>query len=52
MGDSYKLYITAKQYISLKQTKRFEHDKNIEYEQAFLDTYNEIVENSYNISIL
>ncbi len=35
-----------------KQIKRIEHDKNIKYEQAFLDSYNEIVENGYNIAIL
>ena len=45
-------YITAKQYISLKQKKQFEHDNNIKYYQAFLDTYNDIVENGYNISML
>ena len=45
-------YITAKQYISLKQRKQFKHDNNIEYYQAFLDTYNDIVENGYNISML
>ena len=45
-------YITAKQYISLKQRKQFEHDNNKKYEQALLDTYNDIVENGYNISML
>ena len=45
-------YITAKQYISLKQKKQFEHDNNIKYFQAYLDTYNDIVENGYNISML
>jgi hypothetical protein len=45
-------YINAKQYISRKQRKQFEHDNNIKYYQAFLDTYNEIVENGYNISML
>ena len=45
-------YITAKQYISLKQKKQFEHDNNIKYFQAYLDTYNDIVENAYNISLL
>ena len=45
-------YITAKQYISLKQRKQFEHDNNIKYFQAYLDTYNDIVENGYNISML
>jgi hypothetical protein len=42
-------YITAKRYFLLKQ---FEHDKKIKYDRAFLDTYNEIVENGYNISLL
>ena len=45
-------YITAKQYISIKQRSKFEHDNNIKYYQAFLDTYNDIVENGYNISML
>ena len=45
-------YITAKQYISLKQRKQFEHDNNIKYFQAYSDTYNDIVENGYNISML
>ncbi len=33
-------YITAKQYICLKQLTRFEHENNKKYEQALLDTYN------------
>jgi CO dehydrogenase/acetyl-CoA synthase epsilon subunit len=45
-------YITAKQYISLKQRKQFEHDNKLKYEQALLNTYNDIVENGYNISML
>ncbi len=45
-------YITAKQYLLLEQIQQFEHDKKIKYEKAFLDTYNEIVENGYNISLL
>ncbi len=45
-------YITAKQYISLKQRKQFEHDNNIKYFQAYLNTYKDIVENGYNISML
>jgi acid phosphatase class B len=45
-------YINAKQYISLKQRKQFEHDNNIKYFQAYLNTYNDIVENGYNISML
>ena len=45
-------YITAKQYICLQQIKRFERENNIKYNQAFLDTYNDIVENGYNISML
>jgi hypothetical protein len=45
-------YITAKQYISLKQRKQFEHDNNKKYYQTLLDTYNDIVENGYNISML
>ena len=45
-------YINAKQYISRKQRKQIEHDNNIKYFQAYLDTYNDIVENGYNISML
>ena len=45
-------YITAKQYICLKQMKKFEHENNIKYSHAFLKTYNDIVENGYNISKL
>ena len=45
-------YITAKQCICLKQMKKIEHENNIKYEQAFLDTYSDIVENGYNISML
>ncbi len=45
-------YITAKQNISLKQRKQFEHDNNLKYYQAFLKTYYDIVENGYNISML
>ncbi len=44
--------IPAKHNIYLKQRKQFEHDNNIKYYQAFLDTYNDIVENGYNISML
>ena len=45
-------YITAKQYISRKQKKQFEQENNIKYDQALIDTYNDIVENGYNISML
>ena len=45
-------YITAKQYICLKQIKRFEYENKVKYDQVFLKTYNDIVENGYNISIL
>ena len=45
-------YITAKQYICFKQIRQYEHDNNIKYSQALLDTYNDIVENGYNISML
>ena len=45
-------YIIAKQYISLKQREQFENDNKLKYEQALLDTYNDIVENGYNISML
>ena len=45
-------YITAKQYICLKQIKRLEYENKVKYDQVFLKTYNDIVENGYNISIL
>ena len=45
-------YITAKQYICLKQMKQIEFENNKQYEQIFLNTYNDIVENGYNISML
>jgi len=45
-------YITAKQYICLKQMKQIEYENNKKYEQIFLNTYNDIVENGYNISML
>ena len=45
-------YITAKQYICLKQIKRFEYENKVKYDQVFLKTYNDIVENGYNISKL
>jgi len=45
-------YITAKQYISLQKIEVFESKNNIKYEQAFLDTYNEIIDNGYNISLI
>jgi len=45
-------YITAKQYICLKQMKQIEYENNKKYEQIFLNTYNDICENGYNISML
>ena len=45
-------YITAEQYRSLQKITEFESKNNIKYEQAFLDTYNEIIQNGYNISML
>ena len=45
-------YIIAKQYICLKQMKQIEYENNKKYEQIFLNTYNDIVENGYNISML
>ncbi len=44
-------YITAKQYICLKQMKKFERENNIKYLNAFLHTYHDIIENGYNISM-
>ena len=45
-------FITAKKYICLKQIRQYEHDNNIKYSQALIDTYNDIVDNGYNISML
>ena len=45
-------YITAKQYICREQIKKFEHDKIFKYYQAYLNTYHDIIENGYNISML
>ena len=45
-------YITAKQYICLEQIKKFERENNNKYSDIFLKTYNDIVENGYNISML
>ena len=45
-------FITAKKYICLKQIRKYEHDNNIKYSQALIDTYNDIVDNGYNISML
>ena len=42
-------YITAKQYICLKQRKKFELENNIPYEKAFLQAYDDM---NYNISML
>ena len=52
MNDLNISYVTAKQYICLKQMRKYEHENNIKYNQAFLNTYNDIVENGYNISML
>ena len=45
-------HISTKQYICLKQIKQLEHENNIRYEQIFLNTYNDIIENGYNTSML
>jgi hypothetical protein len=45
-------YITAKQYICLKQLKEFEYENNIKCKEVVLNTYNDIVENGYKISML
>ena len=45
-------YVTAKQYICLKQIKQIEYENNQKYEQIFFKTYNDIVENGHNISKL
>jgi hypothetical protein len=45
-------HITAKQYICLKHIKPSEYKNIIRYDEVFLNTYNDIVENGYNISML
>jgi hypothetical protein len=45
-------YITAKQYICLKQIKQFEYENKIKYDKAFLNTYNDIIEGGYKLSML
>jgi hypothetical protein len=45
-------YITAKQYICREQMKKIEHDKFFKYNQAYFDTYHDIIEDGYNISLL
>lgn len=45
-------YTRAVQYIFFKQKKQFEKDNDIKYHEAFIKTYNDIVENGYNISML
>ena len=52
MDDLDISYITAKQYICLKQIKQFEYENKIKYDQVFLNTYNDIVENGYKLSML
>ena len=45
-------YITAKQYICIKQIKQFEYENKIKYDQVFLNTYNDIIEGGYKLSML
>jgi hypothetical protein len=45
-------YITAKQYICLKQIKQFEYENKIKYDQVFSNTYNDIIEGGYKLSML
>ena len=52
MDDLDISYITAKQYICLKQIKRFEYENKIKYDKAFLNTYNDIIEGGYKLSML
>jgi len=51
--DKFKItYTSAVQFIIFKQMKQFEKDNDIKYDEAFIKTYNDIVENGYNISML
>ena len=46
------MYKNRKTIFISSTKKQFEHDNNIKYFQAYLNTYNDIVENGYNISML
>jgi len=51
--DDYNIsYISSVQKVENKQKQRFKNDYDIEYEKLLLDTYNDIIENGYNISML
>jgi hypothetical protein len=45
-------YANAKQFILYKQIQKYEEDFDIQYEKAFINTYKDLIENGYNISLL
>ena len=45
-------YTRAVQYIIFKQKNRFNKDNDIDYDEALIKTYNDIIENGFNISLV
>ena len=45
-------YANSKQFVLYSQLLKYEQDYDIAYEKAFSKTYNDLVENGYNISML
>ena len=45
-------YANSKQFVLYSQLLKYENDNDIAYEKAFSKTYNDLVENGYNISML
>ena len=45
-------YANSKQFVLYNQLLKYEQDYDITYEKAFSKTYNDLVENGYNISML
>jgi hypothetical protein len=45
-------YTSAVRIIHDTQLKKFEEENDIKYYKALIDTYNDIVENGYNISLI
>jgi len=44
-------YANSKQFVLYSQLLKYEQDYDIAYEKAFSKTYNDLVENGYNISM-
>ena len=45
-------YANSKQFVLYSQLLKYEQDCDIAYEKSFSKTYNDLVENGYNISML